>query len=317
MSIRFVRKVRTLPLGVDVGTHHVRVALVERDAQDIPRLITVAVRPRGDELASILADAVSELPTRERRCVFGVGAPDAVLRTVQFPPMSRLERERAATFEAVRFIEYPIEDATVRIESHPHDPASHILGIARRSPLTNLTGVAKQAGLRCVAIDNVALALGRALPESDAVLDIGADGSSLIFLGDSLPLAQRLDRGGNHFTSAIAESLGIDFPAAEHRKRIHGLSGAGMLALEKFVEIVASSILRHRASGANIRRLTLIGNGSRLVDVLDALGTATAIPTSYATFESSVCQTLPPDVVRVAAPDWCTAYGLALWETVA
>jgi hypothetical protein len=61
----------------------------------------------------------------------------------------------------------------------------------------------------------------------------------------------------------------------------------------------------------------LIGNGARLVNIADALAAATAIPTALATFDPSICETLPPDVVRAASPDWCMAYGLTLWETAA
>jgi Tfp pilus assembly PilM family ATPase len=315
MTIGPLRRSRSLPLGIDVGTNQIRVALVERDAADIPRLIAVASRPAGDNLAAALRDAVDDLPTSERRCVLGMSARDGMLRTIHFPPMSRSERERAATFEAARFIDYPIEDAFVCIRGIADDPTAHVLGIARRSMLDMLTGAVKQAGLRCVAVDNGALAIARAMPDADAVLDIGATGSTFFLFGGALPRIQRFEMGGNDFTDAIAESLGIDIPSAERRKRTLGLSGAGLLAFETFIEAVASCIVRYRTSGAEVRRLTLIGNGARLINIVDALATATAIPTALAAFDPSICETLPPDVVRAASPDWCMAFGLTLWET--
>ena len=96
MKISRPHRSRTFPLGIDVGTHHVRVALVERDATNAPRLIAVATRPTGDDLAAIINDAIGDLPTNERRCVLGIGMPDSILRTLTFPHMSRAERERAA-----------------------------------------------------------------------------------------------------------------------------------------------------------------------------------------------------------------------------
>jgi Tfp pilus assembly PilM family ATPase len=317
MNINRSRHSRSLPLGIDVGTQHVRVALVERDLMDTPRLIAVAARLAGDDLAAILTDAIGDLPTSERRCVLGLGASEGILRTVHFPPMSRSERERAATFEAARFIDYPVDEALVRIEPLATDATGYVIGIARRSTLSTFTSAVKKAGLRCIAVDNAALATARALPDADAVLDIGANGSTISFFSGGLPLVQRLEVGGNHFTDAIAESLGIDFPTAERRKHALGLSGAGSSVFETFVGAVASCIYRYRAGGADIRRLTLIGNGARLANIVDALAAATAIPTALAVFDPHVCQTLPADVVRAAAPDWCTAYGLTLWQTAA
>jgi len=308
----------TLPLGIDIGKSRIRVAHAEIDDAGHPSLVAVAVRNVNGDLGSTLAEAVAELGTRERRCVFGVSEPDAILRLATLPKMTRGERERAARYEAARFIDYPIAQAIVRVTPINGSSGECVIGATRKSAIANITAAAKRAGLRLIGVDNTGFALQRAFPQSDAVLDVGYDGSVLHLFGRELPIAQYYSVGGRTFTDAVAESLGIDHETAERRKVTHGLSGAGEYARDVFVENIASALIDFRANGsADIAGIALVGNGSRLAHLADAIERATAIPTHLAAFAPDISRTLPPDVLRAAAADWGTAYGLALWELAA
>ena len=134
--------VRTLPLGVDIGTTRLRIALAHVTARgpcvtaiatrDIPPNAATSGEVRDPDFVSVLVeDALAELQTKERRVVCAIAAPDASLWHVTFPRMGSLERERAARFEAQRYVEYPIEEAVVRV--HALDTARSLwsLGVAR------------------------------------------------------------------------------------------------------------------------------------------------------------------------------------------
>jgi Tfp pilus assembly PilM family ATPase len=308
----------TLPLGIDAGTSRIRVALTELDASDKPALVAVATRPAGANLGEAIASAVAELKTRERRCVFGIGEPHAILKLATLPKMTRGERERAARFEAARFISYPIADAIVRVAAIDESIGVCAIGATRKSALNDMLAAAKHARLTVCGVDNVGFALRRAFPTSDAVLDVGHEGSVLHLYGRDLPVAHYYPIGGHTFTQAVAESLGIDADSAERRKVTHGLSGAGDYARDAFVESVASALIDFRSSGvADIGTIALVGNGARLAHFAEAVERATAIPTRLATFDPEISQALPPDVLRAAAADWGAAYGLSLWELAA
>jgi Tfp pilus assembly PilM family ATPase len=306
----------TLPLGVDVGAARTRVALVERDADATVRLIAVATAATGTDPARAIANAVAELATRERRCVLALGAPATQLRVVAFPSLSRRERERAARFEAARTIAYPVADAAVRLV--PVDATRCVLAIAPQRAIDERAALARAAGLRLVAIDDAALALLRCVRDDTAILDIGAAGSILIVADDPVPRAHVLPVGGATFTEAIARALALDAGAAERRKRTIGPAGAGESTCDGFVAALATALSSARANArSHVRRLALCGNGSRLIGLAAGIEAVLAMPVEPLDLGAAVSTTIPPDVVRAAAPDWALAYGLALWETAA
>ena len=306
----------TLPLGIDIGTAQTRVALLERDGTGKPRLIAVATRPTGDDIGTAIAAACSELATRESRCIMALGPADAVVRSAAFPVMRRLERARAARFEAARFVGYPLHEATVKIHASAGERC--IVGVARRSALDARMLGAKRARLRLVAVDDTAFALMRAFPYADAIIDVGERATVLVLPNDPLPAVQVFGAGGRAFTDAVVASLGIADATAEERKRSVGLAGAGDHARDALVEQLATALVEHRATAqTEPRAIALAGNGARLAGFAEALERAVAIPVRLGALPADAARDLPSDVVRAASPDWGLAYGLALWETAA
>lgn len=306
----------TLPLGVDVGAARVRIALCERERDGAIRLVAVAARPALGDPAAALADAHAELNTRERRCVLALGVPDTVLRTASFPPMSVRERERAARYEAARFAPFGLDDAAVRVA--PLGDGRCAVAVARRSALDAAIAVARRARLRPVAVDDASLALARAFPYADALVDVGDGATILVVPGEPLPAARRFEIGGRAFTAALVASLGVDEAAAEQRKRSVGLAGAGDYALDGLIEQLAGALIDARAARrTELREIVLCGNGSRLAGFPEALERAVAIPVRSASLAAHAAPALAADVVRAASPDWGLACGLALWDAAA
>lgn len=317
-------RARTLPLGIDIGSTRIRVVQVER-AGDARHVCAVAVRelPGGPAVAdstidyeyvgALIEDAVSEIGTKERRCICAIGDPDALLRTVKFPNMTRGERERAARFEARRFIDYPADDAMVRV--HPVDRTSGLwaLGIARNSAIVTRNAALRAAGLRVLAMDHESCALLRALPDFDAILDIGHQRTSMHVVSDGTPLTLQAYNGGADVTRAIERDLSIDAHTAEKRKRILGTASGGERARAALTSDIASLI--HQARGSRpLRRVALVGNGARLAGVAEDLESATSVTCEIAVSHALRGRSYPDDVVRSSAPDWTLAAGLALWS---
>jgi Tfp pilus assembly PilM family ATPase len=306
----------TLPLGVDLGQVRTRVALVERDRAGTPRLVAVASRATGDDPAQALATAWAELGTAERRCVLALSSPDTLLRTATFPRMSRRECARAARFEAARYVSYPIAEAAIRVS--PVEDGSCVIGVAHRPALAARLTAARRARLRVLAVDDAALALRRALPHADAVVDVGEERATLIVARAPIPLVRTFEIGGRALTAAIAASLGLDTRLAEQRKHAIGLAGAGERVCETLVAQLAVALLESRAAAqVDLHTIALVGNGSRLAGFAEALERAVQIPVRLAALAPDVSRALPADVIRSASPDWAAAYGLALWETAA
>jgi len=305
---------RTLPMGIDLGAARIRVALAHRKADGSAELVAVATREHDNDVKGALTDAVAELRTHERRCVFGLGEPRALLRNMRFPAMRRGEQERAARFQATRFVDYPIHEAAVRVVSVGSD-GDAIIGVVRKDLVSSLVSVAHAAKLRLTAVDNNAFAFRRALPGVDAVLDVGVSDSRLHVFTGPFPIERRFSTGGAAFTQAIAQAFGSDEATAQRRKHTHGIAGCAEGALDMLVADVATALVECRADGlGDVRSIALVGNGSRLNELAAMIERATAVRVRPGAFDPAISQTLPPDVLRAAAPDWCLAFGLALWS---
>jgi Tfp pilus assembly PilM family ATPase len=310
-------RTQTLPLGVDIGTKRVRVALSARPAGSEPALIAVASREHAGDPVAALREACAELHTAERRCVLALAAPDALLRSIEFPPMSRWERARAARFEAARFIDYPIAEAAISLVPIA-GTARWAIGIARRSALADALNTARGARLRMLGVDDAAFALRRAHPDVAGVIDVGEEATRLTVFGQAIPFVTCIQMGGEQLTDAIAQSLGIGLDAAEKRKRSIGFGGAGDGQRDILIAALADALADARTAGyPTAGTIVLCGNGSRIPGFAAALEHAAGYTIRAAGLAPECSATLPPDVLRAAAADWSIAFGLSLWETAA
>ncbi len=321
---------KVLPLGIDLGSTRVRVAVGESNREGSVRMRAIvsrdvpdeAVSPLGVEqpglVAALLEEMLSEIGSRERRCVLAIGAPAGVLRTVRFPKMSWAERLRAARFEAQRFAGWDLDDDGSIVRTHPLDRPSGIyaVGVTRTASIDSRVRTMRLAGLRAVAVDHDAFAMRRMFPQCDAIVDVGADRSSVHVFSGTGPMSLTTLSGGAAITRGIATELSIDVPTAERRKRILGCAGAGVSAREEVVNSIASLIDRARARGT-VNRIVLTGNGARLPSFAHELEEATSAITEAPVPEILHTAAYPEDVVRAAAPDWTLAASLAAWSVAA
>jgi type IV pilus assembly protein PilM len=174
----------------------------------------------------------------------------------------------------------------------------------------------KLAGLRAVAIDHDAFAMRRMFPDCDAIVDVGAERSSVHVFGGSGPVSLITQAGGAAITRGIAAELSIDVPTAERRKRILGCAGAGLSAREDVVTSIASLVDRARAR-TTIGRIVLTGNGARLPSFAHELEQATSAVAEAPVPDILHTGAYPDDVVRAAAADWTLAASLAAWSAAA
>jgi Tfp pilus assembly PilM family ATPase len=307
------RRTQTLPLGIDFGSQRIRVALSERDRAGHVQLVAVAAYDAGDDPVSSLSRALIDLRSRERRCVFGLTRPNGVLHVLTLPKMSRGERLRAARFESSRVLAFPLSEAQISVYATEHDQR-WIVGVARAAGVAACIDAARRLNLQPLAIDDVAFALGRVYPEADGIIDIGGSETRVMIFSKPVPLVTALPFGGDSLTEAIRLSLGIDRIAAEERKRSIGLAGAGDSERDALVGAIAEIIASARVGGFGaVRHMTMAGNGSRVPGLSEAIGIATDCHITPAMLDAGVSRTLPPDVLRAAAPDWSVAFGLSLW----
>jgi Tfp pilus assembly PilM family ATPase len=308
-----------LPLGVDLGSSRVRIALAEAAAQDEVRVRAVAARDipeglRADPrlVATLIEEITGELGVKRRACVCSLGGSDASLRVIRFPNMSRQERLRAARFEAQRFASTRFEGAPV-VRVHRADRHGNFaVGVTSESAVKARVSLLKHARMRAIAIDHDALALQRAVPGVDAILDIGADRSTLHHYTAASPISHSVAVGGADVTRGIAREFAIDVSTAEKRKRILGSAGAGTVVRSAVVSEFVTLIERARARSP-IGRVALVGNGARLPGLVSELQRSCGAEVELMVPPLLQTDAYPEDVLRSAAPDWTLAAALTTW----
>jgi Tfp pilus assembly PilM family ATPase len=303
-------------LGIDVGRSRVRIAQITQEAQGPTLRFSIALDLAPDnDLTTTVREALEQSGISERRCVVSLGEPDAMLVPLALPSMSLLERQRTARFEASRVIDYPIDEARIHLKMLNRTRGLHVLGIVRERALSQRISGLRAAGLRPIAIDHESLAFGRAFPNTEAVLDVGSGGARLHAYGREVPISARLSFSGSHVTEAIANSFSIDLASAERRKRTHGSAGAADVELDALGQTVGNALIAARSRGiGEIQRITLVGNGARLVELVKCVERHTGCIVTPATKLDVLSSAYPDDVMRASVMDRALAIGLALWS---
>ena len=317
-------RVRALPLGVDIGTKRLRIACAERSPSGESRICAVVSRDlpsesvsatgeilQPDLAAALIEQAVAELGTRQRSCVASVS--DQALRIIRLPRMGGRERSRAARFEAARFSGWNIDEEPSSIRAHRVVDALYAVAAVRSTVIASRARTLRAAGLRPRAIDSETFALRRALPKADLIIDIGWERTTMHAPIVEGQCAFSMHLGGAQITRGIARDLAIDEVAAEARKRIVGLAGAGSAQLEQCVAELAHMIERCKAR-TPVAQIAMTGNGARLAGLRAGLESAVHVSVDIPVPDALRGEAYPNDVLEVAAPDWGHAVGLALWD---
>lgn len=314
----------SLPLSLDIGATRLRMAYAERQDGGV-KIQRIAVRElpggaassghivHGAFVAAIIDDARAELNVRERRCVCAIGAPDAFLHAIAFPKMTWIERDRAARFEVARYLDFPIDEALVRMQNVDPGRGIYAVGAARTAALKSRVAALRQAGLRPLAVDHESSALARALEGFDAIVDVGFERSCIhACTAGSVPYTVTVASGGRSVTQSIARELGIDERSAERRKRIVGTAGAGE-SQTYLARQVAGAIesLRRRVA---VHTTALVGNGARTKGLAAAIEAAANVRVTIPICAALRGNAFADDVLRASAADWNLVAGIALWS---
>jgi Tfp pilus assembly PilM family ATPase len=309
-----------LPFGIDIGSRRVRVAVARRDGDGRTRLEAVATRDlalshnhdaRDAEITTAIAECVTEAGRCRGTCVLAIPSSEAAVRRVAFPAMSRSERQRAASFEAARFVSWDVESVPteVRVTSLGEGDA-YAVGAVPREYLQRRLQYAKRVHLKTIAVDYEPFAAVRAATGCDAVLDVGYQRTRLYGCHAESPAVFDIDGGGEGVTQAISSELSIEKAEAERRKRSVGIAGAGEEAFAALLAGIRVAIERMREVVA-VKSIAVIGNGGRLAGFAEHLSKAAAVavaPPSAFSYEP-----ITDRVAMTDQTDWALALALAGW----
>lgn len=238
--------------AIDIGSSHVKLAVVEKKKSGPADLLYFAVAPTppmtikdgsildaqtlGDTIAGLLR--ANNIPAQKFKLLSAVSGQQVVIRPIPMTKMKAEEVKQAIRFEAERYLPYPVADAYVTGEIISPDVGDgrqmEVLLIAVPNEILEAAReVIKMSDVEPAGIDLEPLALQRALRlfltdqqynGTVVLVNCGASFSSInIFSAGRLKHNRTISVAGNSFTKAVSTGLNVSFDEGEKIKKEKGV----------------------------------------------------------------------------------------------
>ncbi len=308
-------------IGLDIGSSAVRAAeVVMTGGKPTIRAYAEVALPagavRGGEVvdAAAVTAAVKALWNvghfHSRKAVVGVANQRVVVREIELPWVEPKEVAASLQFQVGDYIPMPIDQAL--LDYHLLNEFTDEFGARRmrlllvaaaRDMVVNTLGAVERAGLTVTAVDLNPFALLRCSVELDhlglggesaeALIDVGASVTNIVVHQNGTPRFVRvLLRGGEYFTEAVADWLGVSFDTAEQLKleatagddptdlRAEAVQRALSTATDDFVEDVRGSLdyYNGQPNATRLSGVRLTGGGCRIGDLAERLAATLRLP---------------------------------------
>ena len=224
-------------LGVDIGTHSVKLAIVEGrlgrggtlDYKVAPILQDTESLPTEAERFAALAALLRDLPQTEgATCAAGFPADRASLRGIRLPFSDRAQIQKTLAFELEGHVPFDLDDFVLdyRVLKPVGEGSRVLCALASKQVLGGMLQGLKEAGLqpRRVVLDAEVLASFAPGMGHRMVVDIGHTRTLVAFVsGGEVIQARALSRGGRDLTLALCRAFDWDWEVAEEEKHMASL----------------------------------------------------------------------------------------------
>jgi type IV pilus assembly protein PilM len=235
------------PIGLDIGSSSIRAVEVRRskDEHSLTNFGQVPL-PQGTVQGGVVQEpalVTAALKQLWAACKFdtkrvrlGVTNPQLVVREMSVSNLPAKEMHRSLPFQVRDMLPLAVERSL--LDFHPlEEPGDNptvrglLIAMPKDAVLTSVQAV-ERAGLHVDGVDLASFALLRAASRLDAqveaIVDIGAEVTSVVVHADGEPLIVRtVPRGGHEITESLSTRLGITPAEAEALKCRYGLHGDG------------------------------------------------------------------------------------------
>lgn len=185
-------------------------------------------------LAETIKKLHKEAKISSKDVVIALPETQVYARTINFPLLTDSEISSAVKWEAEQYIPIPLEEAVIqhqileRREDATPPQVSVLLVAAPRDIIEKYQKTVRMAGMNLIAVETELMALVRSLAPQDQtvmIIDLGARSTDIaIAKKGQLIFSRSVSTGGDAFTRAVAQGLGIERKQAEEYKRAYGLS---------------------------------------------------------------------------------------------
>ncbi len=239
--------------ALDIGGRSVK--WLELRGTEKPEVVTYASVPlqKGagrENLVAAIRKVVQLSGSNSHRIHSAIGGQSVIIRYVQLPKMTREELRSSIEFEADKYIPFNVKDVVLDCQIlEEKEESGKILAVlvaAKKDAVSHYVSLLHDAGLELelLDVDTFALAnafeyfLGHQTPAKiHALFDLGAKTTNVNILRGTTSLFSRgIPIGGDHFTEALSEKLGLETDPAEV------LKCSGTKSKEELLELIAAPL---------------------------------------------------------------------------
>jgi type IV pilus assembly protein PilM len=335
---------RSALFGLDIGSSAVKIVelagpptspvLTNLGIVDLPRdTIGDGVIKDSPTVVDAVKEAVRRAGVASRAAAIAVSGRELIIKKVQIPEVPAKEVRDAVLLEAEHHIPFAIDEVFLdyHVVGRQGGTLELILVAVKKSKIFEYVAVVEDAGVDPVVVDVDGFALGNQFEmnhpddghEAVALIDIGASVMKTnVLRGGTSIFARDIPFGGNNYTQAIVERLGVSFEEAEAAKRgressvkwdaivpaLEAVSRELSLEVQRTFDYFAST-----AESERIARITLAGGCALLPGLTEYLSSTWGIPVDVAQpFERVEVGAAHAETVAAAGPALAVAVGLAL-----
>jgi type IV pilus assembly protein PilM len=233
-------------LGIDIGSQKIKIAEVRARGKE-PEISALGIidTPEGavdhtgvynsDAVGAALKQLLAESGASVNQAVISIAGQASVLvRTLEVPRMNPAELREHMQWEINRNIPFAESNVVSDYRALPDEDANSpnmdvVMAIAPQSAVDTMIACVKKAGRTTAAIDVEPLGIARALQSSHGdefenqtvcLVDMGHKTTAInIYKNGKLLMPRQIPIGGEMFTKAIADAMGIGVEEAETLKR--------------------------------------------------------------------------------------------------
>lgn len=335
-------------VGLDIGTKTIKIVELERDGNSFSLSASGIVGFSGNsvekitddkEMASI-AQIIKKLHTEtgasSRDVVFSIPEQDAFTRTITFPLLTDAEIASAVKWEIEQYIPIPAAEAIsqhIILERNEKTSPPSVLVLLVAAPrvlVEKYTKLVQLSGLNPVAVETELIAITRVLAPVDKtalLIDLGANSTDIAIAKNSLLCFSRsIPLGGEAFTRAVSQGLGVNVTQAEEYKKTYGLTSSQLEgkvkgALDPVLRLVvdeikkAISFYQSEQKGEAPTAIEISGGTSGMPQIITSLTELLGIEVSVANPFGRI--KMDPETAKKLAPYaplYAIATGLAMRE---
>jgi len=305
------KKVATF--GLDIGSSSVKaVSLVPGKAGyalrsfamvDLPReAISEGSIKRPEAVIEAIRECVREAGVEGALAVISISGRDSIVKRVPLPKVSAQELSDAIYLEAEHHIPFAIDDVFLdyQVVGESANSMSVLLVATKKGKVLEYVSVVERARVGVGIVDLDVFAIQNQYErntsadggEAVALIDIGASvmKTNVVHGGSSI-FARDVPFGGNSYTDAIAERLGISVDRAEAAKHGHevgiqyGDLAPALEAVSRELSLEVQRTFDYFASTAEserIAKIVLSGGGAKLAGIEDFLASSWGVPVELA-----------------------------------